>query len=119
MKYSPSHEWIRIENDIGTIGITAYAQKELGEVVYIELPKVGSTVRLGDEICVLESTKAAADVYSPVSGKVTQVNEQLKDKLELLNQAPENEGWLFKIALDDPKEVDQMLDLKGYKALTE
>ncbi len=97
-KYTEHHEWIEVEGDIGCVGITEHAQKELGELVYAELPKVGQRVKAGEEIVVLESTKAASDVYSPVSGVVTAVN----------HKAPEDTSWLVKIRLTDPTELDKL-----------
>jgi glycine cleavage system H protein len=117
MKYTDSHEWIKIEGNIGMVGITKYAQKELGEVVHIELPKVDSIVEAGDEVAVLESTKAAADIYSPVSGKVIGVNHKLQEDLSLINRSPEGEGWLFKIKLQDKRELEELHDEKSYLAL--
>lgn len=116
MKFTETHEWIDIENGIGTVGITEYAQKELGEIVYVELPKVGKEVKKGQEAVVLESTKAAADVYSPVSGKIVEVNTALSEASELVNSFPEKEGWLFKLALSNPQELDFLLDKVAYRA---
>src|ERR1700733_8978081 len=96
-KFSKSHEWIEIKGSTGTVGITNYAQKELGEIVYAELPKVGQLLRAGEEACVLESTKAAADVYSPLSGTVIAVNESVVKSPQTLNRDPESSAWLFKI----------------------
>ena len=117
MKYTDSHEWIKIEGHIGMVGITKYAQKELGEIVHIELPKIDSSVEAGDVIVVLESTKAAADIYSPVSGKILAVNQRLKEDLSLINRYPEGEGWLFKIKLEDHTELEELHDEKSYLAL--
>lgn len=117
MKYTDSHEWVKIEGHIGMVGITKYAQKELGEVVHIELPKVDTVVEAGQEVAVLESTKAAADIYSPVSGKIVAINEQLKKDLSLINRYPEGEGWLFKIKLEDARELEELHDEKSYSRL--
>ena len=116
-KYTPSHEWISLHDDIGTIGITACAQKELGDIVYLELPTLGMHVHAGEEVVVVESTKAAADVYAPVSGVVIAVNAELKDALHLLNQSPEQKGWLFQIRLSNPEEVKALLNEESYKEL--
>ncbi len=116
MKYTDSHEWIDVKNEIGTIGVTYYAQKELGDIVYVELPKIGKQVKAGEEVAVLESTKAAADVYSPVSGTILEVNNSLTQASEKVNQSPENEGWLYKIKLLNPKELDLLLDTEAYLA---
>jgi glycine cleavage system H protein len=119
MRFSSTHEWIVADGTVGTVGITVHAKKELGEIVYIELPKVGSKVNLGDEICVLESTKAAADIYSPVSGEVIEVNEALKTSTEVLNKHPQGQGWLFKIALTSPEELSSLLTHEEYCQLVE
>lgn len=116
-KYTETHEWIEVNNGIGTVGITEYAQKELGDIVYVELPKVGKAVKAKEEAAVLESTKAAADVYSPVSGSIVEVNTKLSDKSELVNQSPEKLGWLYKLQVSNPSELNQLLDEKAYKSL--
>jgi glycine cleavage system H protein len=115
MKFTESHEWILVENDIGTVGITDAAQKELGEVVYVELPSVGKSVKAGQEVAVLESTKAAADIYSPVSGEIVEINQKLFDFVHEINRSAENEGWLFKIKLSAPKELDELLTRQQYQ----
>lgn len=117
MHYTKSHEWIKVENNIGTIGISDYAQNELGEIVYIELPKVGSHVKAGSEVCVLESTKAAADVYAPVSGKVVKINEELKNSPQTVNHSAQNEGWLYQVELENPKEIEKLMTEQQYKKL--
>lgn len=117
MYYTQSHEWIKISGKIGTVGITAYAQKELGEIVSIELPKLGASVKAKEETCVLESTKAAADVYAPVSGKVVAINETLKKDTSLINQHAETSGWLFQIELSNPEELQELLSEKAYHDL--
>lgn len=115
MKYTESHEWISVEDKIGTVGITDYAQSELGDIVYVELPEVGKNVNLGGEICVLESTKAAADIYSPLSGSVVEVNLELNNTPELVNQSPEKKGWLYKIELANLNELDELMELEQYQ----
>lgn len=116
MKFTETHEWIDIKNGVGIVGVTNYAQKELGDIVYVELPKVGSVVKKGQEAVVLESTKAAADVYSPISGKIVEVNLALNETSELVNNSPETSGWLFKLEPSDPKEFDSLLDKETYLA---
>jgi glycine cleavage system H protein len=116
MKFTDSHEWIVPEAaNTATVGVTNYAQKELGDIVFVELPKIGKEVNAGQEAAVLESTKAAADVYSPVSGVIIAINESLISQPELVNQSAEKEGWLFKIRLTDPAETDLLMDEKAYK----
>jgi glycine cleavage system H protein len=117
MKFTESHEWIEIKNGVGTVGVTNFAQKELGDIVYVELPKVGKEIQKGQEAAVLESTKAAADVYSPVSGKIIEVNQVLTDASELINQSPEDKGWIFKIELAEHNELDLLLDEQAYQAM--
>lgn len=117
MKFTDSHEWIKLEQEIGTVGISTFAQKELGQVVYIEMPKIGKQVKAGEEIVILESTKAAADIYAPVSGQVVAINEELLGKIDLLNTSPEKEGWLFKIRLDNPDELKNLMSKEQYETL--
>ncbi len=116
-KYTKSHEWVQVDGTHATVGITKYAEKELGEIVYAQLPKIGQSVQAGQDVCVLESTKAAADIYSPVSGKVTQVNEAVSSKPQLLNQDPEGAAWLFQLELADPKEAGGLLSKAEYEQL--
>lgn len=116
MKYSESHEWVDVQNGLGKVGISEHAQKELGEIVYVELPEVGKTVKAGQEAAVLESTKAAADVYSPVSGKIVEVNQALAENSGLVNQFPESDGWIFKVELADPGELGALMDPEKYFA---
>lgn len=116
MKFTDTHEWISINGDIGTVGITDYAQKELGDIVYVELPNIGAAVKALQEAVVLESTKAAADVYSPVSGTIVEVNQKLADASELVNTAPEDDGWLFKVKLSDLKELNALMDKDTYRS---
>lgn len=116
MKFSESHEWIEVDaNQIGTVGISHYAQNSLGDIVYVELPQVGKEVSAGDEAAVLESTKAAADVYNPVSGTIVEVNKLLNATSELINQSPEKEGWIFKIKLANPTELNSLMDRQTYE----
>lgn len=118
MNFTDSHEWIKKDGStVGIVGVTQYAQKELGDIVYVELPRVGKSVKKGEEAAVLESTKAAADVYSPISGTILEVNELLRESPELINQSPENQGWIFKIQLSDPKELEGLLDQQGYQKM--
>lgn len=114
MKYTESHEWIEVDGEVGTVGVTNYAQKELGDIVYVELPKVGRSVKQGEEAAVLESTKAAADVYAPVSGQIVEINEKLKSTSELVNHSAEKEGWIFKIKLNKANEIDSLMTAEQY-----
>ncbi len=117
MKYTSSHEWIFIESGIGVVGITDHAQKELGEVVYLELPKIGKRVKAGEEVCVLESTKAASDIYTPVTGKIIAVNEELLSNLQKIHKSAEKDGWIFKIELENPNEYDSLLNFSEYQKI--
>lgn len=118
MKFTDSHEWIEMETaDIARVGVSQYAQKELGDIVYIELPTIGRPVNAGQEVVVLESTKAAADAYSPASGMIVEVNDKLASAPELVNQSPEKDGWLFKIRLSNPAELDLLMDQQDYQAM--
>lgn len=117
MRYTDTHEWIRAEGHLAVVGITQFAQKELGDIVHVELPKVGRTVKVGDEVVVLESTKTAVDVYAPISGTITQVNELLKDASDLVNNSPEDKGWLFKIQIEKMEELESLLDETEYQTL--
>lgn len=116
VKFSKDHEWISVDGDIATVGVTDYAQKALGDVVFVELPENGATLSQGDEAAVVESVKAASEVYAPVSGDITAVNEALVDAPDMVNSDPEGEGWFFKIRLSDPGELDALMDEAGYKS---
>lgn len=115
MKFTESHEWIELKEGIATVGISDHAQHELGEIVYVELPKVGNEVKAGEEAAVLESTKAAADIYAPVSGKIQEVNTLLGENPGLVNESPEDAGWLFKMVVANPHELDFLLDPDAYR----
>ncbi|WKE65113.1 glycine cleavage system protein GcvH [Gallaecimonas kandeliae] len=116
LKYTSSHEWIRKETDgTYTIGITEHAQELLGDMVFVELPEVGSSVNSGDDVAVVESVKAASDVYSPLTGEVVAVNEALEDAPETVNNDPYNDGWLFRVKATDEAELDELLDAEGYQ----
>lgn len=117
MYFADSHEWIKIEGDNGYVGISAHAQKELGEIVHVELPQIGKQVKAGEEIAVLESTKAAADIYSPVSGTIAAVNTAIKENPLIINHSPESEGWLFQVQISHPEELDDLLDPELYAML--
>ncbi|MCF6776190.1 glycine cleavage system protein GcvH [Thiotrichales bacterium 19X7-9] len=120
LKYSDTHEWVRIEEgNLATIGITDHAQALLGELVYVELPQVGDEVNSGSEVGVVESVKAASDFYTPVSGRVVEVNEALVDSPNEVNDNPYENGWLFKIELSDVSEVDRLLDAENYETALE
>ena len=115
MHYTKDHEWVKVDGDTATVGITRYAAEQLGDVVYVELPETGRTVKKGEGAAVVESVKAASDVYSPVSGEVTETNEGLGDNPQTVNEAPEAGGWFMKLRLSDRSELDALLDEEGYR----
>ncbi|AOM41046.1 glycine cleavage system protein GcvH [Xenorhabdus hominickii] len=120
LKYTESHEWVRSEgNGEYTVGITEHAQQLLGDMVFVDLPEVGTTVNNGDDCAVVESVKAASDIYAPMSGKVIAVNPDLEGSPELVNKEPYNEGWLFRIKITDESELDNLLDAESYRSLLE
>jgi glycine cleavage system H protein len=118
LRFTKDHEWLRTEGDVATVGITPFAQEKLGDLVFVELPSVGATFQKGAVAATVESVKAAADVYAPVAGQVTAVNDKLTDQPGLVNAEPTGDGWLFKMTLADAAEVDALLDEKAYVALT-
>ena len=116
LKYSEEHEWILLEGDVVTVGISDFAQQQLGDVVFVDLPEVGKTVSPGDEAAVIESVKAASELYAPVSGEIIEVNAALGDTPELVNSDPTGEGWFIKIKLSKAEELDALLDEAAYAA---
>jgi glycine cleavage system H protein len=117
--YTQEHEWIRIEGDTATVGITDFAQGQLGDIVFVELPEPGRQVTKGGEAAVVESVKAASDVYAPVTGEVTEANQALSDDPSLVNTDPEGEGWFFRLRLADTSELDGLMDAGAYKTFCE
>jgi glycine cleavage system H protein len=118
LRYSKEHEWVRVEGSHGTIGITSFAADELGDIVFVELPEVGASVAQFATFGVVESVKAVSDLYSPVSGSVTEINEALRDAPELLNSDPFGEGWIARVELSDSTELDALMDADAYAAET-
>ena len=116
-KFTETHEWVDIAQNIATIGITAHAVEEIGETVYVELPQVNKDIQVGCVACVLESTKAAIDITCPVSGHIVEVNSDLQSNLQKINKSPENEGWLFRIAISNVKDLDVLLDRSQYEKM--
>jgi len=112
--YSSEHEWCRVENDIATIGITDFAQSELGDVVFLELPETGAATSAGKEFGTIEAVKAVAELYAPVSGEVVEVNEGVVDSPELVNEDPYGGGWMIKVKLSDPSELDELMSSEAY-----
>jgi len=116
-KYSQEHEWVLVEGEFGTVGVTEYAASELGDVVFVELPEVGSEVNMGESVGTIESVKAVADLFTPVTGEVVEVNDAVVDSPELVNSEPLDGGWLMKIRLTEPTELEQLLTASDYAAL--
>lgn len=116
LKYTREHEWIRVEGNVGTVGITAFAQDQLGDVVFVELPPVGTEVKAGQQFGTVESVKTVSDLFAPVSGKVIEVNTALEKSPELVNQDPYGQGWMIKVELSNPAELDALLDAAAYQA---
>ena len=119
IKYTKDHEWIRVEGDVGTVGISDYAQQSLGDVVFVEVPAAGTAFAKGDEAAVVESVKAASEIYAPASGEVTAANDELTDDPSLVNASPTDKGWFFKIKLSDPSELDDLMDEAAYNDFVE
>ena len=114
-RYTKEHEWVNVEGDTGTVGLTDHAQKELGDIVYVDLPKIGATVEKGKTVGSVESVKAVSDIYSPVSGEVIEINESLTTKPEKLNEDPHAGAWLVKVRMSNPDEVKQLLSSSDYQ----
>jgi glycine cleavage system H protein len=118
LKYSKEHEWVRLEGDVATVGISDFAQEQLGDVVFVELPDLGKQVVQNGDVAVVESVKAASEVYAPLSGEVVEVNTALEEDPELVNQSPTGEGWFIKIRLSDASQLDGMMDEAAYNDFT-
>lgn len=118
MKFSKDHEWVRMDGDVAIVGITDYAQHALGDIVYVELPETGKAVAQGKGAAVVESVKAASDVYAPLSGEVVAVNDNLKNDPSLVNSSPQDGGWFFKIKLSNPSELNALMDEAAYRKHT-
>ena len=116
-KYSKDHEWVSTKNDIATVGITNHAQESLGDIVFIELPAVGKIVKVGEQVGVVESVKAASELYSPISGKIIQVNDNLSKEPHLINSDAENNGWYMKIKMKETDELEDLMDINQYKKI--
>ena len=119
LHYTKEHEWIRVDGDIATVGITDFAQAQLGDVVFVEVPEAGRQVSKGSEAAVVESVKAASDVYAPVSGEVVEGNQALVEDSALVNSDPEGEGWFFKLRLSNPGELEGLMDVDAYRSFCE
>lgn len=117
LRYTREHEWIRVEGDVAFVGITDYAQSELGEIVFVDVDTVGETLGQGEVFGSVEAVKTVSDLNMPVSGEVLEINEQLEDQPELVNNDPYGEGWMIKITVNDPAELENLLDAEGYAAI--
>ncbi|WP_017666278.1 glycine cleavage system protein GcvH [Porphyrobacter sp. AAP82] len=117
--YTDEHEWIDVEDDVATVGITEYAQGQLGDIVFVELPEVGAMIEQGKDAAVVESVKAASDVYAPITGEVTETNAALEEDPSLVNSSPEDAGWFFRMTIAAPAELDKLMDEDAYKAFVE
>jgi len=115
LKYTENHEWIKIKGDIAQVGITDHAQSELTDIVFVELPEVGKEIKKGDELCIVESVKSVSEIYAPVSGKVSKINDKLEDAPEVINESPYDDGWLVEIKIVDESEKNSLLDADAYK----
>jgi len=119
LRFTEEHEWIAVDGEVGSIGISDYAQEQLGDVVYVELPEIGKTVSRGDELAVVESVKAASEIYAPVGGEVVEVNAALNDEPSLVNSSPTGEGWFLKLRIADADELDKLMSEDDYQNLVE
>ena len=118
-KYTKEHEWVEVDGDTATVGITNHAQESLGDIVFIDLPTVGKEVKSNEELCVIESVKAASDIYAPIDGEVIEINNNLNDDASIVNQNPEKDGWIFKMKIADPSQYNNLMTLDEYLASLE
>ena len=118
-KYTKEHEWVEVDGDTATVGITNHAQESLGDIVFIDLPTVGKEVKSNEELCVIESVKAASDIYAPIDGEVIEINNNLNDDASIVNQDPEKDGWIFKMKIADPNQYNNLMSLEEYLASLE
>ena len=118
-KYTKEHEWVEVNGDTATVGITNHAQESLGDIVFIDLPTVGKEVKSNEELCVIESVKAASDIYAPIDGEVIEINNNLNDDASIVNQDPEKDGWIFKMKIADPNQYNNLMSLDEYLASLE
>lgn len=119
MKYTEEHEWLRVEDDLVVVGITAYASEQLGDIVFVEVPEVGTVVSKDDEVVVIESVKAASDILAPLDGEIAEVNEALEDNPALVNDDPVGDGWMFKMKVEDLSALDELMDEAAYNSFIE
>ena len=117
LRYTETHEWLKVKDDTAVVGITDHAQAELTDIVFVELPEVGKEIKKGEELCVVESVKSVSEIYSPISGNVVDVNKKLDDSPEIINESPYNDGWLIELEIKDKSELDSLLDAVSYKKI--
>jgi glycine cleavage system H protein len=115
LKYTKSHEWLKVKGDTAKVGITDYAQSQLTDIVFVELPEIGKEIKKGEELCVVESVKSVSELYAPIGGKVVNVNKKLEDTPEIINENPYDNGWLVELEIEDKSEIDSLLDAESYK----
>ncbi len=115
LRYTETHEWVQVKGDTAVVGITDHAQSELTDIVFAELPEVGKEVKKGDELCIVESVKSVSEIYSPISGKIVEINTDLEDSPEMINENPYDDGWLVEIEIANKNEIDELLDAAAYK----
>ena len=118
-KYTKEHEWVKVDGDTATVGITNHAQESLGDIVFIDLPTIGKEVKSNEELCVIESVKAASDIYAPIDGEITEINNNLNDDASIVNQDPEKDGWIFKMKISDLSQYNNLMTLDEYLASLE
>ncbi len=117
LKYTKAHEWLKVKGDKAVVGVTDYAQSELTDIVFVELPEIGKEIKKGEELCVVESVKSVSELYAPISGKVVNVNKRLDDSPETINESPYDDGWLVELEIKDKSEIDSLLDAESYKKM--
>ncbi|UCD13214.1 MAG: glycine cleavage system protein GcvH [Thermoplasmatales archaeon] len=115
LRYTEKHEWLKIKGDTAIMGITDYAQAELTDIVFVELPEIGKEIKKEEELCVVESVKSVSEIYSPISGKVVKVNKKLEDSPEIINESPYDDGWIVELEIKDKSEIESLLDAESYK----
>jgi len=119
LRFSEEHEWVSVDGDVATVGISNFAQEQLGDVVFVELPEVGRTVNRGDEVAVVESVKAASEIYTPLTGEIVEVNAALADEPATVNESPEADGWFFRVRMSNAAEVDELMDSAAYQTFVD
>ena len=117
LKYTGTHEWLKVKGDTAVVGITDHAQAELTDIVFVELPEIGKEIKKGEDLCIVESVKSVSEIYSPISGKIVDVNKKLDDSPEIINENPYDDGWLVELEIKDKSEIDSLLDTKLYKQI--